>query len=132
MKVPYRFEWGRILRPMVDVDILDQAGNVIPTEALVDSGADVSLFDMSYARAAGITIHPQLMERIDGVSGGIDVFPAMMTVRILRHRFRLRVQFAERVEPNLLGRNNFFHYFRVSFDELAHEMDLRFRRDRPR
>jgi predicted aspartyl protease len=130
MKIPYRFERGRILRPMVDVDILGENGVVIPTDALVDSGADVSLFDLQYAHAAGLTLYPQLIEHVDGVSGGLDVFPAMITVSVLGHRLRLKVQFADQIEPNLLGRDNFFHYFRVGFDELNHELELRYRRRR--
>lgn len=127
MKIPYRFETGRILRPMVDVDIVGRSGVIIPTEALVDSGADVSLLDMSLARAAGVAIYPQLIEHISGVSGSIDVFPATITVQILGHRFRLRSRFAERIEPNLLGRDNFFRVFHVCFDEQNRQLDLRYR-----
>jgi hypothetical protein len=128
MKIPYRIESGRVLRPMVNVDVLGRDGVIIPTEALVDSGADVSLFDMSFARASGVAIHPQLIEHISGVSSSMDVFPATITVRILGHGFRMKVHFAERIDPNLLGRDRFFHVFRVCFDEQKHEIDLRYRR----
>lgn len=128
MRIPYRIERARIPRPMVDVDIVGQSGGVISTDALVDSGSDFSLFDMTYARMAGATLYPQLAEHITGVSGGMDAVPGALTVRILGHRFRLRAHFAENIEPNLLGRGNFFRVFHVCFDERNQEIELRYRR----
>ena len=40
--------------------------------------------------------------------------------------------FAPSFSPNLLGRDNFFHFFRVGFDELNHELELRYRREQRR
>ena len=131
MRVPYRYERGRILRPMLDVDVLSASGQVFSADALVDSGADTCLFDMSIAREATATLYPQLARRISGVSGRIDSIPGLLTIRILGHKLQLRTQFAENVEPNLLGRDDFFRYFHVCFDERASELELRFRRTSP-
>lgn len=53
-----------------------------------------------------------------------------MDVAIARRRLRLQMFFAPNLPINLLGRDNFFHYSRVGFDELNHELELRFRRKR--
>ncbi|MBI3762676.1 MAG: hypothetical protein HY260_12570 [Chloroflexi bacterium] len=128
MRIRYRFERGRVPRPIVEVDLFTDSGKIIETEALVDSGADTCLFDLSYARESETTIYPQLARRVSGISGRMDVIPGVMSVRILGRRFLLRTHFVEGLEQNLLGRDNFFRVFHVCFDEPNHELELRYRR----
>ena len=53
---------------------------------------------------------------------------AWLDVVVAKRRLRVPTFFAPNLPINLLGRDNFFHHFRVGFDELNHELELRFRR----
>ncbi len=115
-----------ILKPIVGVTVLGaRAANA---RALVDSGADFSLFDATIAAYAGIEFDPRLRHRVSGIGGTITVDGAWVDTIVTKRRLRLLMFFAPNLPVNLLGRDNFFHFFRVGFDELNHELELRYRR----
>ena len=129
MKLAYLPHYGGVLKPFVEVVILGQ--RPFPTRALVDSGADYCLFDLSLAQAAGIAVDLTSPRPLRGLGGSIQAYPGELTIEVARRRVLLRSLFAQDFSPNLLGRDNFFHHFRVCFDELNHELELRYRRKRP-
>ena len=126
MKPAYLPHYGGVLKPFVEIVILGQ--HLFPTRALVDSGADYCLFDLALAQAAGVAVDLNSPRSLRGLGGSLQAYPSVMTVEVARRRVTLRSLFAPSFSPNLLGRDNFFHYFRVGFDELSHELELRFRR----
>lgn len=66
------------------------------------------------------------------VGGSIQAYAGEMTVELARRKITLRSLFAPDFSPNLLGRDNFFRVFHVCFDELNHEIELRYRRKQRR
>jgi hypothetical protein len=58
-------------RPIVDVEIFGPKGS-IPTIALLDSGADFSLFNIEYAKAIGVDIAKCETGRTVGVEGSMS------------------------------------------------------------
>lgn len=128
MRLPYLPLRG-ILKPVVEVNVLGPKPAII--RALVDSGADFSIFDASVAAYAGIEFDSQPRRTFTGVGGAIVADGASIDVEIARRRLRLSVYFAPNMPANLLGRDNFLHYFHVCFDELNRELELRYRRKRP-
>ncbi|HEY4687809.1 MAG TPA: retropepsin-like aspartic protease [Anaerolineae bacterium] len=128
MRLPY-LPVGGALKPLVQVTLISQRPLI--TRALVDSGADFSIFDLSILAYLGTPLDPGLQRRVTGIGGTITAHGTWIDAIIGRHRLHLLMFFAPNLPMNLLGRDNFFHYFRVSFDEVRHEVDLRYRRQRP-
>ena len=125
MKLPYLPLW-QTLKPLVPVSIL--GARPLTIRALVDSGADFSIFDLSVANYIGVRFDPQLQRQFAGIGGMIVANGAWLEAIVAKRHLRLLAFFAPNLPINLLGRDNFFHYFRVCFDELNHEFELRFRR----
>lgn len=57
MKFPY-LPLGPTLKPLIPITLL--GGQALTTRALVDSGADTSLFDLSIAEYIGLDFEPAL------------------------------------------------------------------------
>lgn len=130
MKFPYLAYRG-FLRPIIPVTICynDQK---LSTVALVDSGADISLFDVSLAQALEINFSNVAPKMIGGLGGLIEAFPATVQLRLQRHQLELSCLFAANVRLNLLGRQDFFRYFRVCFSEAHQFLELIRRRPKQR
>ena len=125
MKLPYLPLRG-ILKPVVEVSILGPRPARI--RALVDSGADFSIFDSRVAAYTGIVLDPQLQRSATGIGGTITASGAWIDAVVARRYLHLLVYFTPNMPVNLLGRDNFFHYFRIGFDEVNGEIELRYRR----
>ena len=112
---PYIREKGRYL-PMVPVSV----GNLFQTYAIVDSGAEISLFRPEIANLLGLQIEKG--ERIDltGIGGRIVVYKHIVPLTVADWKLECRIAFSYEftASVNILGRNNFFHFFLVKFDEL--------------
>ena len=89
------------------------------TEALVDSGATVSVFKDSIADYLGIRIDNGERISLQGIGGRIIGYVHEVRIIIGDISFRASVVFSEEftVSMNILGRKNFFQQFIVSFDE---------------
>ncbi|MBI4771933.1 MAG: retropepsin-like domain-containing protein [Chloroflexi bacterium] len=125
MRLPYLPLRG-ILKPIVEVNVLGPRPAIV--RSLVDSGADFSLFDASVATYAGIVLDSQLQRTATGIGGRITAGGAWVDAIVAGRRLRLLIYFAPDIPVNLLGRDNFFHYSHICFDERKHELDLRYRR----
>ena len=118
---------GGSLKPALDVVAIcgDQR---LATRAIVDSGADFSVFDIQIADHLGIPIDRSAGLTVRGVGGQAVVYPGHLDIELRRHQLNLNVFFATNLPINLLGRDDFFHHFVVQFDEIKHELQLIARR----
>lgn len=74
-------EWSS--RPLIPVRLLRE-GRHLDVYALIDSGADASLFHASIAKELGIDVGSGRKERFFGISGdGIDVFVHPVRLQVL-------------------------------------------------
>src|SRR3989442_8787799 len=89
------------------------------TNALLDSGATISLFDGAVARILGISIGKGKRIRPVGIGGAIRAYTHTLTLKIGDEEFEGEVAFSyERGIPiNLLGRTSVFKRFLVTLDE---------------
>lgn len=105
---------------MVSIDIFGSEDSK-KFDALLDSGADVSLFNSEIAEAIGIDLSNAKPAKFTGISGGIDGY------RI--EKFKIKVEgFTEAIEipvcfvdsssvSLLLGQDGFFDLHRIKFEK---------------
>jgi hypothetical protein len=103
--------------PVIDVLLLGP--RKIEVKALIDSGANISLFSKHIAEVAGIKIEKGKKIVIFGIGGKITAFLHEIPIRVNNYQFDCKIAFSAEVPPytNLLGRDNFFIPFLITFDE---------------
>ena len=96
--------FGTVARPLVRVTLRSCSGELFDITALVDSGADVSMFSPSVARILGIDIKRGKRQTFHGFGGAIKAYVHQINIQLGGMRLRARVAFPEVEIPNILGR----------------------------
>lgn len=131
MKFRYK-RYGNILRPVIPITLLNE-NKRIDYEALVDSGADICLFDAELGKAIGIDIEKGKKHEVFGIGGKASVYyTRLMTIEVGGWLFEIEAGFmpevAGRVLPyGVVGQRGFFDKFIVKFDFLKEEIELKAR-----
>lgn len=117
---------GQQFFPVVDVT-LAVSRSPLTIRALVDSGATFSVFRAEILDYLGILLHRGSPLYLEGVGGRILGYRHSLPAQVGDKKFRLTVIFSREltVSFNLLGRNNFFHKFLVTFDEPGRVIHLK-------
>ncbi len=102
----------------------------LDASAILDSGAEESLFDWRHATTLGLTINQGNRKDLSGLGGGkITAYLHTVSLMIGDHTFTYKIGFPDPVlhtQPlrcNLLGRN-FFEHVKVGFREKYLEIYL--------
>jgi len=117
MRFPYLHR-GRHTYPIVPI-ILSYQGKSLRTEGLLDSGANISLFLAEVAAYLGLSLETGNPTSLSGVGGRILGYRHEVTLAIEATTFQAAIVFsAEFISSfNILGRDNFFEQFRITFNE---------------
>lgn len=117
LEFPYLEKDGQHF-PVVEV-ILKSFNRTIRIQALIDSGASFSVFRPEIAEYLGIVLERGKKIYLTGIGGRILGYLHILTLGLGRRFFRCKVVFSPefRVSFNLLGRDNFFEPFTISFLE---------------
>jgi hypothetical protein len=102
-------------------------GMTAQTLGLVDSGASCSMLPISWADQLGIDPSDDCdVVDTDTAGGRCDAFSYSPGVEalILGHRVLLQVTFQPKLPVVLLGRIDFFHEFKVAFDQRSETFKL--------
>lgn len=104
--------------PVVEVT-LKSSNKVIRVHALIDSGASFSVFRPEIAEYLGIALERGKKIYLTGIGGRILGYLHMLTLGLGDRVFRCKIVFSPefKVSFNLLGRDNFFLPFVISFVE---------------
>lgn len=91
----------------------------VPVNALVDSGATISLFNADVGRALKIDIEKGEKFCPTGISGKILTYIHEVTLKIGEYEVKTKVAFTDElaVKINLLGRENIFENFSILFND---------------
>jgi len=111
--------------PLIPITLIK--GNVeIDTDALVDSGANISVFREEIAECLEIVIEDGEEILLQGLGGRIVGYIHELNVRVDDDEFPCKVVFSKEltVGLNILGREGFFEYFQVTFNERGKEVIL--------
>ena len=127
MKFTYKKYGEDALRPVIPIEI--HRNNLeVPYEVLVDSGADISVFDASLADVLGINFVKGIKKQIIGATG----FPENMylhtiLIKVGNIKFKIEVGFMN-ISTNsygIVGQKGFFDKFIVKFDLKKAEVELK-------
>ena len=129
MKFRYKL-YGDVSRPVIQI-ILKNKENVVGYNVLIDSGADICLFDQNIGEAIGIDIKKGKLKEVFGVGGKASAYyvhPIMIEVGGWEYKIEagFMPDVAGRVMPyGIVGQKGFFEFFKVIFDKNSEEIELR-------
>ncbi|HLD33793.1 MAG TPA: hypothetical protein VJB66_03630 [Candidatus Nanoarchaeia archaeon] len=95
-------------------------GNIhVDTDALIDSGSNLSVFRLDVALKLGLSYKSGKPFRMLSVQGSFLVYLHVIQLSIGDSTFPCHIGFSESFTPNLnlLGRIDFFDRFLITFDE---------------
>lgn len=111
--------------PAIDIKLFGRKES-ITVKALIDSGASFSVFRPEIAEQIGVNIESGKRLYLEGIGGRILGYIHKVPVKVGNKRFNCRIVFSREftVSFNLLGRDNFFTKFLITFDENNKEVIL--------
>src|SRR3989339_2284730 len=130
MKFDYKRYGQNTLRPVVPIKLKN--GEVsIGYEVLVDSGADLCIFDAEIGEAIGINVKKGIPKEVFGVGGKASIYYLhKVEIVVGGGVYKIDAGFMPNVagkimQYGLVGQNGFFSNFIVRFDLLKEEIDLK-------
>ncbi|MCH8317696.1 MAG: retroviral-like aspartic protease [Bacteroidetes bacterium] len=104
--------------PVIDL-MLKGKSTSLEVNALVDSGASISVFDAEIAEYLDIDIEKGKRIYLEGIGGRILGYIHYVYIIVDQKRFRCKIVFSWEFTAafNLIGRDNFFKHFLITFDE---------------
>jgi len=111
--------------PIIPVTLISK-NLEIDTDALIDSGANISVFREEIAECLEIAIENGEEILLHGLGGRIVGYMHELTVKVDDEEFPCKVVFSREltVGLNILGRAGFFEYFQVTINERKKEIIL--------
>ncbi len=128
MKFRYA-KYGHVLRPVIPVKLRYKSQET-GYEVLVDSGADMCLFDAGIGEAIGIDVKKGIMKTVLGVGGKSSVYYLhKIHIDVGGWEHEIEAGFMPNVSGHvmrhgLVGQTGFFEHFIVKFDLLKEEVEL--------
>ena len=112
------FKRGSQYYPLIDIELIGPKGSLV-VKALIDSGASCSLFQPEIADYLGIPVDGGQRVYFQGIKGEIFGYLHRVSVRLNHKKFNCYIAFSNQLEVsfNILGRNNFFLPFLITFNE---------------
>ena len=109
-------------RPLIAVKLVADDGRYLLIDALIDTGADVSLFPQDLAEQLGFDMSRPPDGTVSAAIGGECGYRLHnVTLELRRHpevmRWQVRVGFVEQtMSYAILGTRGFFEFFRLEYD----------------
>lgn len=111
------------LRPVADVFLKKENGGWFLFRPYIDSGADVTLVPYSVGLTIGLDSKKFRVETLGGISGGLKVIYTKIKMRIGEKTFDVKIAWSQTDNvPSLLGREDIFNKFKITFDERREEI----------
>lgn len=104
--------------PIINFSVYSQK-KVVKTSALVDSGANISIFNPELANFLNLTVENNQLISLGGVGGRIKGYVHKLLINIGGKKLIIPVVFSHEyhISLNLIGRAGFFPNFRIIFEE---------------
>lgn len=129
MKFRYKKYSPQISRPVIPIEV-EHRGKKIRYEVLVDSGADINIFDAEIAQVLGIDLTSGEKSRVSGITGVEKPYYIHKVNLIVGGQSfnNVKVGFLKEIGSygyGVVGQSGFFDLFIVRFDLHKHEIDLK-------
>lgn len=129
-KFRYKKLGPKFIRPIIKVEVLNKSGSKsCKYEVLVDSGADLSIFDAEIAALLDIDLESGQEARVYGITSG-EPEPYYMHevwINVGGHKYKTVVGFKRGLNDSygVVGQTGFFDEFVVKFDLMKEEVELK-------
>ncbi len=127
MKFKYKQFGLDTLRPVVPIEI-EYNNLVTPYEVLVDSGADICIFNSQIAEVLGIDLLKGIKSQVNGISGfPQEIYIHTVRIKIGSKYYKTDVGFIQMSNTSygVVGQKGFFDIFIVKFDLLKKEIEIK-------
>lgn len=124
IRFPYSYRRQQLF-PIIPVTI-NLGSYTVTTDSLVDSGANISVFRQEIADCLGLQIESGEETLLHGLGGRVVGYMHEVHLIIEQVMFPCKVVFSSEltVGINILGRQDFFEKFKITFDERNKELLL--------
>lgn len=127
MKFEYKKYGPGILRPVIPIEIIYQ-GRSVQYEVLVDSGADLCIFDAQIGEILGVDLASGDKKEVAGITGVKEFYYLhAITVKVGGWPYKIIAGFLPniaRLGYGVVGQKGFFDNFVVKFDLRKEEIEL--------
>lgn len=129
MKFRYKRFSPQIIRPVIPIKVGSKS-KTASYAVLVDSGADICLFDSQIAEILGIEMLNGEVKLVEGVAGQTTEFYLhSVTIEVGGHRYRTEVGFLPEVTDGfhygVVGQYGFFDHFTITFETEQEQVELK-------
>ena len=127
MKFKYKEFGTDILRPVIPVEIRHN-NLVAPYEVLIDSGADICIFNSQVAEILGIDLLKGIKLQVSGiVDFPENIYIHTLNIKISNKNYKIDVGFMKMSNTayGVVGQRGFFDKFIVKFDLIKKEIELK-------
>src|SRR3989338_8599559 len=120
MKLPYKLYDRSVLRPVVPIRLKHGTKGLL-YEALVDSGADISLFSREIGEVLGVDVESENHYKVRGVGVALALYYMHeITLIISGQSYKSEVGFEEEASEEIapygvIGQQGLFDHFTVKF-----------------
>lgn len=118
MLFKYKKSFFGDLNPIISVQLF-YGRTSMDYEVFIDSGAEISVFNLETARALGIDLKMSQRRKIRGVTGHSQYcFIHEIHIQVGDVKFPLKVGFMEGLDESygIVGQKGFFEAFKIAFD----------------
>lgn len=102
---------------------------MVPYEVLVDSGADVCIFDAQIAEILKINLKKGKKKKVSGITGVAEPYYIHpVTITVGGWKYKIEAGFLPNIGNlgyGVVGQNGFFDIFVVKFDLVKEEIELK-------
>jgi Aspartyl protease len=129
MKFSYKKVGPDVLRPIIPIAV-GHKDFFINYEVLVDSGADMCLFDYEIAELLGVDVKKGEEKKVYGITGSQPetYYIHPITIKVGGWPFTIKAGFlaglSSRYNYGVVGQKGFFDIFVVKFDLLKQDVEL--------
>lgn len=128
MKFKYKNYGSGVLRPVIPIEIIHNKISV-PYEVLIDSGADICIFDAQIGEILGLDINSGEKEKVWGITGFEESYYLHpVTIKVGGWSYKIRAGFLPNIAKlgyGIVGQKGFFDLFEVKFNHLKEEIELK-------
>lgn len=128
MKFRYKKYSSQVLRPVIPFEMVFN-NNAVRYEALIDSGADLCIFDAKLGKGLGIPIESGEKRIVSGVTGKPEFYYLhRITIIVGGWKHKATVGFMPKMSVTaygILGQIGFFDHYSVKFDLNKQEIELK-------
>lgn len=127
MNFKYKKVAPGILRPIIPID-LKHGNRGVHYEVLVDSGADICIFDSEIGELLGLDIISGEEQFVTGVTGVPEKYYIhTITISVGGHKYEIDAGFMKRPTDSygIVGQKGFFEFFSVKFIYTKQKIEIK-------